>query len=238
MRAFITGANSLVNAALLEKLLAMGYEVTAHYHSDNEMTAEIKQKYPDVKFIQADFADPDSFQNLLEQISGDKFDVLVNGAVYYAEAEDWQVQRNWHAWQKNFAVNTSSAGVLMAVADRLLNKGSVVVNISSTFGQKYLGEIQFTMYGASKAALDSLTVAYAKRWAPDVRVVGIGPGWVRSAWNEDMSEEEMADMLKGVVPAKLVEPAEIADLMELIIKNPSINATTIIIDGGLGAPII
>lgn len=238
MKAFITGANSFVNRALLDKLVAMGYAVTAHYHSDNDITAEIKQKYPAAKFIQADFASQDSFGKMLEQIGGDKFDVLVNGAVYYAEADDWQAQKDWSEWQKNFAVNTTSAGVLMANADRLLNKGGVIVNISSTFGQKYLGEIQFTMYGASKAALDSLTVAYAKRWAPDVRVVGIGPGWVRSAWNKDMSEKEVADMLKGIVPSRLVEPVEIADLMELVIKTPSINATTVIIDGGLGAPII
>jgi len=31
MKAFITGANSLVNKALLDRLVAMGYDVTAHY---------------------------------------------------------------------------------------------------------------------------------------------------------------------------------------------------------------
>ena len=55
MKALITGVNSLVNKALLEKLLNMGYEVTAHYHTDNEITKELKEKYPKVRFIQADF---------------------------------------------------------------------------------------------------------------------------------------------------------------------------------------
>ena len=37
---------------------------------------------------------------------------------------------------------------------------------------------------------------------------------------------------------RLIEPTEIADLMETVIKNKGINATTLVIDGGLDAPII
>jgi hypothetical protein len=45
-------------------------------------------------------------------------------------------------------------------------------------------------------------------------------------------------MIKPALTRKFVEPREIADLMEVVIKNESINATTLVIDGGLGAPII
>ena len=38
MKVLITGANSLVNKALLAKLVDMGYEVTAHYHTENDLT--------------------------------------------------------------------------------------------------------------------------------------------------------------------------------------------------------
>ena len=43
MKALITGANSLVNLSLLKKLVRLDYEVTAHYHSDNEITKQIKR---------------------------------------------------------------------------------------------------------------------------------------------------------------------------------------------------
>lgn len=238
MRALITGANSLVNKALLEKLLKLGYDVTAHYHTDNELTKQLKADHPAVQFIQADFADKASFLNFTKQASGGKYDVLVNGAVYYAEADDWKAQLVWDEWQKNFAVNTTTAGVLMAHADMFMNKGGVIVNISSTFGQKYLAETQFAMYSASKAALDSLTMTYAKKWSPNIRVVGLAPGWVRSAWNQDMSDKEIADMIPPQLTHRLIEPEEIADLMEVAIQNKGINATTLTIDGGLGAPIL
>jgi NAD(P)-dependent dehydrogenase (short-subunit alcohol dehydrogenase family) len=238
MKALITGANSLVNKALLAKLVDMGYEVTAHYHSDNELTQELKAAYPKVYFLQADFADKASFLKFVEQAMTAKYDVLVNAAVYYAEEKGWEPQQDWDAWQKNFAVNTTTAGVLMAHADLALNQGGVIVNISSTYGQAYMGDLQFTMYSASKAALDSLTMSYAKRWSPEIRVVGLAPGWVRSAWTKDMSEADVKAMIKPQLTQKFVEPTEIADLMEMVIKNKSINATTLVIDGGLGAPIV
>jgi NAD(P)-dependent dehydrogenase (short-subunit alcohol dehydrogenase family) len=100
-----------------------------------------------------------------------------------------------------------------------------------------MGEIQFAMYSASKAALNSLTMTYAKRWAPDIRVVGIAPGWVKSAWNKDMPAERVAQMISPQLTHKFIEPDEIANLMEAVITNKSINATTLAIDGGLGAPV-
>jgi len=238
MKALITGANSIVNKALLAKLVAMGYDVTAHYHSDNDITEEIKQTYPKVRFLQADFSKKDSLLHFVQESMDSKYDVLVNAAVYYAEAADWKVQQDWDAWQKTFAINTTTPGVLMAHADMAINKGGVIINISSIFGEPYMSEIQFAMYSSSKAALNSLTMTYAKHWSPDIRVVGIAPGWVKSAWNKDMTEAQIKGMIPPQLTHRLVEPDEIADLMQTIITNKSINATTIAIDGGLGAPII
>ncbi len=240
MKALITGANSLVNMELLEKLLKMGYEVTAHYHTENDITKDLKKKHADVRFIKADFSDKDSFMKFIEQSMDGKYDVLVNAAVYYGESEDWKPQQDWDQWQKTFAINTTTAGVLMAHADMSLNEGGVIINISSTYGQDYMGDTQFTMYGASKAALDLLTKNYAKKWHPQkIRVVGLAPGWVRSAWNKDMSKEQIDEMLSpDHIIAELVEPSDIATLMEEVIKNKSINATTLVIDAGLGSPIV
>lgn len=241
MKALLTGANSLVNKAILDKLTKLGYQVTAHYHTDNDITADLKKKYTDVTFVQADFADKNSFSDFIKQVlNAVKFDVIVNGAVYYAEADDWKPQLDWDQWQKNFAINTTSAGMLMSHAGELVNEGGVIVNISSTYGQPYMGDTQFTMYGASKAALNLLTENYAKRWhSKGIRVVGVAPGWVRSAWNKDMSEQNISNMVseKHLV-TKLIEPEEIADLTEQVINNKGINATTLIIDGGLSSPIV
>lgn len=237
-KALITGVNSLVNQELLAKLIKLGFDVTAHYHSENDLTKELKLKYPKGRFLQADFSKKESFLKFVEQSMDGKYDVLVNAAVYYAEADDWIPQQNWDEWQKTFAVNTTVAGVLLAHADMAINDGGVIVNISSTYGQTYMGDIQFTMYSASKAAMDSLTMSYAKRWSPNIRVVSIAPGWVKSAWNKDMTENDIKDMINPQLTHKLVEPEEIADLLETVIKNKSINATTIVIDGGLDAPII
>ncbi len=238
-KALITGVNSLVNKAMLAKLVDMGYQVTAHYHSDNEITAKLKQDFKSVKFVQADFSNKQGFLSFVEQVMGpDKYSVVVNAAVYYAEADDWKVQQDWDAWQKSFAVNTTTPGVLMAHADLAIEDGGVIVNISSTYGQDFMGDIQFAIYSASKAALDSLTMAYAKRWAGKVRVVGIAPGWIESAWNENMPEADKKAMIGPQLTGDWVKPENIANLMETLINNPDINATTVLIDVGLSATIV
>lgn len=238
-RALITGVNSLVNQDLLFKLVDMGYEVTAHYHSENDITAKLKAQLKNVNFIQADFSAEESFLSFIEKaMDGEEYDVVVNAAVYYAEAGDWKVQQDWRQWQKSFMVNTTIPGIIMAHADMAVNDGGVIVNISSTYGQDFMGDTQFAMYSASKAALDSLTATYAKRWAGKIRVVGIAPGWIKSAWNKDMSEQDKKAMIGPQLTGEWVDPKNIANLMEALINNPDINATTVLIDGGLSAPIV
>lgn len=237
MKALITGANSLVNEAMLDKLVDMGYSVVAHYHRENEITERLKRAYPKVEFVQANFENQSEFEKFLTEIKDKSpFDVIVNGAVYYAEAEDDTSQKEWTEWQKTFAINTTACGMLMAYAQDLMNKG-VVINISSTYGQKYMGDTQFTMYGASKSALDLLTENYAKKYYPNIRVVGIAPGWVKSAWNKDMNDEEIKEMVEPN-RTKLIEPANIALLMRQLIENQDINATTMLIDSGLSSPVL
>lgn len=237
MKALLTGANSLVNEAMLGKLIEMGYDVTAHYHRENEITKRLKQTYSQVVFVRANFEEKSEFVKFLNEIKvHGPFDVIVNGAVYYAEAEDDAKQQVWSEWQKTFAINTTACGMLMAHANELMREG-VIINISSTYGQKYMGDTQFTMYGASKAALDLLTENYAKKYYPDIRVVGIAPGWVRSSWNKDMSDKEIIEMVEPN-RTKLIEPNNIANLLQQLIDNPDINATTVLIDSGLSSPVL
>jgi 3-oxoacyl-[acyl-carrier protein] reductase len=241
MRALITGVNSLVNKALLAKLVEMEYEVVAHYHSENDITELLKKEYVDanVKFLQADFSNRESFLKFFTDSSAKKFDVIVNGAADQSEGSSEGLQLDFKNWQNIFATNTLVPGFLMENATSTMTDDSVIINISSTYGQKYMGAPFMSIYSASKAALDSLTITYAKKLSENkIRVVGIAPGWIRSAWNIDMDKKDLDTMLKPQLTGKLIEPEEIADLMEAIINNKSINATTIVIDGGLSAPII
>lgn len=240
-KALITGSNSMVNKVLLERLLKLGFDVVAHYHSDNSLTEEIKSSSPNIVFLQADFATENSINNFLKgAIENGAYDVIVNAAVtYMGSGEDWQEeQKDWQIWTNNFSINTITPGLIMANVDKLMQKRGVIINISSAVGQVQFGEQQFAIYSATKSALDSLTSTYAKRWAPGIRVVGIAPAYIRSAWNKNMNQNETEVLLKGHLTHKFIEPEEIADLIETVINNPSINATTILIDGGYSSPII
>ena len=92
MRALVTGINSFVNRVLADKLVAMGYAVLGHYHSDNELTAELKQ-IGSVELLQADFTDPKSIELFMNAVKkAGPFDVIVNGAACYTESDSWEAQ--------------------------------------------------------------------------------------------------------------------------------------------------
>lgn len=236
MRALVIGANSHVNKILLEKLIDMGYDCVGHYHSDNELTAELRKKQ-NVQLLQGSLDTQVGVEQFINDIGKLKpFDVIVNASASFIEGSDPAAQRNYEIWQKVFSVDTITAGLVMANADKLVNDGGVIINISSIMGVSNLGSLQLTIYSACKAALDSLTATYAKRWAPRIRVAGIAPAYIRSSWNKDLDEATHAYLLRDHLTRRFVEPEEVADLMETIIKNPSITATTIALDGGYSAP--
>lgn len=241
-KALITGVNSLVNRELLAKLIDMGYEVIAHYHTDNDLTKELIAKHKQVEFIPADFFSDQSISSFIDFVeSKAKFSVIVNAATTYLGSGDdtWQIdQQDLQNWVNAFKVNTFVPALLLAKASKLMEKGGVVINISSAMGQPNFAETQFGIYTTSKSALNGLTSLYAKRYAPNIRVVGIAPAYVKSSWNVDMPEAIQKEVLQAHLTAQFVEPAEIANLMETVINTKSINATTLLIDGGYSSPII
>jgi len=236
MRALITGANSHVNKVLLQKLIDLGYDSVAHYHSDNALTAELR-KLDGVTLLQGNLDTKEGVEKFIADAkAAGPFDVIVNATACFMEGSGPDAQKTYDTWQTVFSVDTIAAGLIMADADTLVNDDGVIVNISSIMGLSNFGSPQLTIYSACKAALDSLTATYAKRWAPRIRITGIAPAYIRSAWNKDMDAATHAYLLRDHLTQRFVEPEEIADLMETVIKNPSINATTIAIDGGYSAP--
>ncbi len=67
----------------------------------------------------------------------------------------------------------------------------------------------------------------------NIRVVGIAPGYTKTPMLENMNQTILEKLIKDVHLNRLIEPSEIAILIEHIIKNEAINGTTIEITGGL-----
>jgi 3-oxoacyl-[acyl-carrier protein] reductase len=100
-----------------------------------------------------------------------------------------------------FATIRAFAPLLKASGD------GVVVNISSGAAQR--GSGSSIIYGASKAALDTMSMALARVLAPEVRVVVVAPGMVHTGFVPGRSEEAM---LKAAMATPLKRQIEAQDV--------------------------
>lgn len=108
----------------------------------------------------------------------------------------------------------------------------VIINVSS--GAWNQGQRGQAAYAASKAGVVGLTLPVARDLARyGIRVVAVAPGLFETAMASGMSEKVRAGLEQMILnPRRLGEPDEFAALVQHIVENPYLNATTISLDAG------
>ncbi len=175
-KALVTGATSGLGRAIAFQLVRDGAEVIVHGRDAArgiETVEAIAAEGGQARFVAADLSNPTDLGRLVEVV-GD-VDILVNNAGF-----SWfgaTAELTITTFDALFASNVRAAYFLVAefapgMAAR--GKGSII-NVSSMAGQIELAGS--AAYGATKAALSSLTRAWAAEFSPSgVRVNAIAPG--------------------------------------------------------------
>ncbi|OPG12603.1 SDR family NAD(P)-dependent oxidoreductase [Microbispora sp. GKU 823] len=184
-----------------------------------------------VRFIPADLADPQAVQRLAEDAG--TVDILVNnaGVVPFSATADQDIA----AYDAAFAVNVRAPFVLVArLAPKMAARGGgSIVNVSSTAAG--LGMPPMAVYGATKAALESLTRTWAAEFAAsNVRVNAVSPGpmttsKVVAAMGPDLGGMGLTTALK-----RAADPAEVAQVIAFIAGDRASYVTGAVVaaDGG------
>jgi 3-oxoacyl-[acyl-carrier protein] reductase len=101
-----------------------------------------------------------------------------------------------------FATIRAFAPLLKASGD------GVIVNISS--GAATAGTGSSIIYGASKAALNTMSMALARVLAPEIRVIVVAPGLVHTGFVVGRTEEMMAKSAAATPLKRAIEPEDVA----------------------------
>jgi 3-oxoacyl-[acyl-carrier protein] reductase len=98
---------------------------------------------------------------------------------------------------------------IRAFAPLLRESGDgVIVNISSGAAQSGTGSS--IIYGASKAALNTMSMALARVLAPEIRVVVVAPGMVHTGFVPGRTEEMMAKAALAAPLKRAIEAEDVA----------------------------
>jgi NAD(P)-dependent dehydrogenase (short-subunit alcohol dehydrogenase family) len=132
--------------------------------------------------------------------------------------------------------NFTSAFALMNVLvkkkvnDQKLRSVVFVSSIASQFGAK-----GFSIYAASKGALDALMKSLAVELAPDVRVNSVLPGAIKTEMTKSIfARPEVEDRFKRDYPLGVGETDDIVHIVEFLLSERArwITGQQLIVDGG------
>ena len=230
--AIVTGGAAGIGLGIVQRLLDDGMNVlAADRNSDACSAARRRLEGRPAHVMEADVAIEEQansvIQEALERFGG--VDLLCNnaGVRHIAPLADISLAD----WQESFRVNVDAAllsarAVLPAMREQ---GGGVIVNIGSISGvAPYAGG---GAYGASKAALVTLTKVLAMEFGPlGIRVNCIAPGSIDREGTGELSSSHIPIGRTGV-------PGDVASLVSYLASDDAsyLNGAVIVLDGGATA---
>jgi NAD(P)-dependent dehydrogenase (short-subunit alcohol dehydrogenase family) len=236
--ALITGATSGIGRATAEAFAREGARVIVSGRDERrgrEVVQAITAAGGNATFVAADLTSTGGVRQLAESASqavGD-IDVLVNNAgVYTFQPTDATDEPTFDAL---FDTNVKGMYFLTgALAPRMAERGrGRIINITTVAA--YTGIPGAAAYGASKAAVDLLTKAWAVEYGTrGVNVNAIGPGPVRTEGSLAMSDV-LEEVARGVPAGRVASPQEIAAAAVFLASDDAayVNGATVMVDGGM-----
>jgi NAD(P)-dependent dehydrogenase (short-subunit alcohol dehydrogenase family) len=253
--ALVTGGSKGIGLAVARGLLDEDARVVA---ASRRRTSELDTLRGDPLHVPIDLMHPDGPAELVARAvdAYGGIDILINAG---GPPPDVKLPRfgfldlSDEYWRSMLEFNLLSAvrACRAALPYLVEREGSAIVNVSS--GLALQPSALNVDYSAAKAALISLTKALAEEFGPQgVRVNGVCPGPVRTAWwtdeggaadiiaaetatDRDTVMNKLAPEMMQLTTGRLIDPQEIADAILLLVspRSGSTTGTELVVDGGL-----
>jgi NAD(P)-dependent dehydrogenase (short-subunit alcohol dehydrogenase family) len=239
--ALITGASKGIGLSIAEYFAAAGAKVVISSRDQaslDQLTADLNLKGYDVTGIACHVGKMEALEVLVQKTIEryGALDILVNNAAtnpVFGPIHDTTLD----AFDKIMQVNLKAPFQLMRLCLPYLqaSTNASVINISSVGGLS--PEAGLGMYSVSKAALISMTKAFAKEWGGmNIRVNAICPGLIKTKFSEALwtNEAILNHMMKALPIKRMGTPEEIA-AAALYLAAPAAGYTTgavLTADGG------
>jgi NAD(P)-dependent dehydrogenase (short-subunit alcohol dehydrogenase family) len=236
--ALVTGSTSGIGRATAIALAARGAHVLIVGRNEQrakDVVAEIEDAGGTATFRLTTLVDFTSAQDLAEwatQAGDGHVDILINNAgVALLGPSESATEAEF---DETFSVNVKVPFVLVAtLAPAMAERGwGAIVNVSTMVAS--FGQPGMAMYGASRAALELLTKAWAAEFGPrGVRVNAVAPGPTRTPMNEGFGD--IPNQIAALAPAgRQAEPEELAAAIVFLASEDAsfVHGVTLAVDGG------
>jgi dihydromonapterin reductase/dihydrofolate reductase len=223
----ITGASQRVGLHCAERLLDAGQAVIVSYRSERDSLQRLRAKGAVTLF--GDFSTQAGILAFIDELKAHTHSlraIVHNASAWLAESAGDEINAftqmvNVHMLAP-YLINLHCADLLYA------SQPADIVHISDDVVRK--GSSRHMAYCASKAGLDSLTLSFAARYAPRIKVNGIAPALLMFNEDDDAAyrEKTLAKSAMGIEPGAEV----IYQSLRYLLDNPYVTGSTLTVNGG------
>lgn len=242
--AIVTGSATGVGAATALMLAQRGWNVVVNYtrseREARETQAACEAAGADTLLLRGDVSQDADCKSLAAQALArwQRIDALVNnaGTSVFGEHAKWDAI-DAEVFNRILGVNTLGVfQMVRACVPHLKAAQGSIVNVSSVAGALGIGSS--VPYVASKGAVNSLTLHFARQLAPEIRVNAVCPALITSRWfDEGLGpgglEKAMAATNKHTPLGRPSTPEDVADaIVWLVCGAKTVTGELLMIDGG------
>ncbi|MDX9672873.1 MULTISPECIES: dihydromonapterin reductase [unclassified Pseudomonas] len=223
----ITGAGQRVGLHCARRLLEDGHHVIFTYRSERTGVQALRDL--GAVGVLADFSSEAAILAFIDELKThtDSLRAIVhNASEWLAETPDNEAD----AFVRMVNVHMLAPYLINLHCADLLKRSTLadIVHISDDVTRK--GSSKHIGYCASKAGLDSLTLSFAARYAPAIKVNGIAPALLLFNPDDDAAyrARALAKSALGIEPGSEV----IYQSLRYLLDNPYVTGTTLTVNGG------
>ncbi|WP_088329870.1 dihydromonapterin reductase [Lacimicrobium sp. SS2-24] len=222
----ITGAAQRIGLYCAKALNRSDYKIVISYRSTRPVIDALEEKGIDC--IQADFATTGGVESFIEEVRG-RYSHL--RAIIH-NASDWKPDspsQQAQIFEQMMAVHAKAPMLINQQLAPLL-KGEKADIIHLTDYVASTGSNKHMAYAASKAALENLTLSFARLLAPKVKVNAIAPALICFNDNDDESYRHNAlqKSLMAIAPGE----QEVLKTITWLMESDYVTGRIIALDGG------
>ena len=239
--AVVTGASKGIGASIAQHLAAEGASVVVNYASSkagaDAVVKRITANGGNAIAIRADISKLEDIQRLFAETKSayGKLDILVNNAGIYEFAPlEGITPDHFH---RQFNLNVLGLLLTTREAVKLIDgNGGSIINISSIVGRMPVPT--GSVYSATKAAVDAITVALAgELGARKIRVNSLNPGMVETEGfhTAGLAESEFRKTVESQTPlGRIAQPEDIARAAVFFASDDAgwVTGQTLLVSGG------
>jgi 3-oxoacyl-[acyl-carrier protein] reductase len=243
--AIVTGSATGVGAAAALALAARGYDLLINYSKSaaeaEAAAAACRDADADTLLMRGDVADDADCRAMARAAVGrwGRIDALVNnaGVTSFGGAANWDAI-DTETFQRVVGVNARGTfQMIRACAPHLKAARGAIVNVSSIAGALGIGSS--VAYIASKGAVNSMTLYFARAMAPEVRVNAVCPGLITTRWFVDGLGQEGFEKVKAMYESnaplgRACAPEDVAEAVVWLVDGArTVTGELLLLDSGV-----